>query len=97
MDSDQSKPEVWRPKPRDDKRKIIPEEKPESTVFSAELLALKRIMDAKLKCQHERDHKLQQRTWMVNTLETSAKRRLSQSNGRSVRPAICKSDHNFNT
>lgn len=66
MDSDQSKPEVWRPKPRDDKRKIIPEEKPESTVFSAELLALKKIMDAKLRCQHERDHKLQQKTWMID-------------------------------
>lgn len=67
MDSDQSKPEVWRPKPRDDKRKIIPEEKPESTVFSAELLALKRIMDAKLKCQYYADHRLELGVWMVNT------------------------------
>jgi hypothetical protein len=66
MDHDKYKQEVWRPKPRDEKRNIIPEKKPESIVFSPELLVLKKIMDDKIKCQHYRDHKLVEGTWVID-------------------------------
>lgn len=63
--------EVWKRQPRDEPGgPILKQEsdKQPDIVFSAEVLALKKIMDEKLKCQNFRDHKFDFKNgkWMVN-------------------------------
>lgn len=57
----------WRRKPRDSPSAVLPEpELKNQTKFSAELLELKAIMDAKLICQNAREHKVVDEKWMIN-------------------------------
>lgn len=56
---------VWRRKPRDKSGEVILEPEP-PIQFNGEMLALKKIMDDKLKCQNCNEHKVENGKWMTN-------------------------------
>lgn len=58
----------WRRKSREFPGEVLPEPKKIDITksFSAEILQLKAIMDAKLVCQNVRNHKHTKGKWMIN-------------------------------